>query len=196
MLLVREVVGPARSQIGTIVLYRATAFNTPDPVADDLAEINWVVRAGNETIQEFLRGGGSLEYKVPDSLAGKTIRVMPYRNSPTENVSVLTKIDDDGTVGRDPDSGLRRAGPHLVAIDQQGSRYFATLDAGPRFFIGGSVRYLGNRVEGGDARRIHMALGTREVKSRNWVKSGRRASSGRVLGPRTQKPVSAAAGDA
>ena len=92
MLLVRKVSGPAQAVAGTVAIYRATAFNMPDPHPQEKQQINWVIRSDGQTIAEHRAKGEILQFDVPPSLVGKTIQVMPFRNAPTLLVSVTTQI--------------------------------------------------------------------------------------------------------
>ena len=92
MLLVRTVAGPVEALVGTRAIYKATSFNMPDPPIDELRQINWVVKTGDQTVAEFEAQGDTLSFDVPEALAGSTIRVMPFRNSPSRLVSVLSRV--------------------------------------------------------------------------------------------------------
>jgi hypothetical protein len=97
MLLVRDVSGPALALAGEKARFRATSFNMSSPPEEELNKINWRITSGGDTIDEFLEAGPILSYKVPLRLSGRDILVMPYRNSPTETVSVLTHITEEDT---------------------------------------------------------------------------------------------------
>ncbi len=92
MLLVRTVSGPSEVVAGTKVIYRATSFNMSNPPLEELRQINWLIEAGGETVAEFDAVGDMLEFDVPATLIGRTIRVMPFRNSPTPIVSVISRV--------------------------------------------------------------------------------------------------------
>lgn len=94
MLLVRTVSGPAQVVAGDFATYRATSFNMAEPSDDELKEINWLIIAGNKTVTRLINVGDKLEFEVPEDLVGKTIRVMPFRNTATEVVSVLSTVVD------------------------------------------------------------------------------------------------------
>ena len=105
MLLVRDVSGPAKVVAGEKAVFRATTFNMSDPPQDELAKINWIIKSGGEIIEKFNAQGVILEYVVPQSLLGKTIQTMPFRNSPASFVSVLTQVVNDTDVVS-PSGGL------------------------------------------------------------------------------------------
>lgn len=92
MLLVRTVSGPNEVVVGTEAVYRATSFNISDPPEQELRQINWVIESDGETVAEFPRAGDTLRFDVPESLEGQTIRVMPFRNTPTSVVSVISRV--------------------------------------------------------------------------------------------------------
>jgi hypothetical protein len=92
MLLVRTVSGPAQAVAGTVAIYRATSFNMSNPSPEEKQKINWVIKSDGQTVDEFNAEGDTLHFSVSPSLAGNTIQVMPFRNSPTLVVSVRTQI--------------------------------------------------------------------------------------------------------
>ena len=92
MLLVRDVTGPAQAVAGSTATYRVTSFNIADPPAEEVRQINWRIESDGESVAEFRSAGGILDFDVPASLIGKTIRVMPFRNSPTPVVSVVSRV--------------------------------------------------------------------------------------------------------
>lgn len=102
MLLVRDVTGPSQVVAGTTATYRVTSFNIAAPPADEVSQINWRIESGGESVAEFPSAGGVLEFDVPASLVGHTITVMPFRNSPTRVVSVVSRVlsaDNANTAG-------------------------------------------------------------------------------------------------
>lgn len=105
MLLVRTVSGPSEAVAGTRATYRATSFNMSNPPAEELRQINWLIEAGGQTVAEFPAAGDTLNFDVPASLIGRTIRVMPFRNSPTPIVSVISRVVS-GTEAPDAGSNL------------------------------------------------------------------------------------------
>jgi hypothetical protein len=98
MLLVRTVAGPAEAVAGTEATYKATSFNTPNPSAQELREISWVVRNGAATVAEASGVGDTFRFDVPATLIGRTIRVMPFRNAPTPMVSVISRVVSETSV--------------------------------------------------------------------------------------------------
>ena len=92
MLLVRDVSGPALIEAGKTAVYRATSFNMTEPPAVELQQINWRITADGETVFDLERRGETLEVEYPESLIGKSVLVMPYRNSPTPVVSAMTRV--------------------------------------------------------------------------------------------------------
>jgi hypothetical protein len=145
-LLVRSVSGPARSRVGEIATYRATSYNLPDPTQEETAGINWDVESGGATIAEFPAAGDRLDLEIAPELSGRTIRVRPFRNVPTNRVSVVTSVEPLAEV---PD-GVAIEGhvpptTKVVSLEREGPRYFARIDHGPRFFVGSDVRFQGNR---------------------------------------------------
>lgn len=95
MLLVREVSGPADAVAGTQATYTATSFNSPNPPAEEIQKINWIVKSDDETVAQFNAVGAVLNFDVPLALIGRTIRVMPFRNSPSPVVSVISRVVGD-----------------------------------------------------------------------------------------------------
>src|SRR5438128_8081876 len=92
MLLVRDVSGPAEAVAGTTATYKAIAFNMSDPPDEELQQINWRVESAGQTVADFEARGDTLRFDVPAALVGSTIRVMPFRRSPTPVVSVLSRV--------------------------------------------------------------------------------------------------------
>ena len=92
MLLVRTVSGPDQAVAGTVAVYRATSFNMSNPPPEEKQQINWVITSDGQTVDKFNAEGDTLNFRIPASLAGNTIQVMPFRNSPTLVVSVSTRI--------------------------------------------------------------------------------------------------------
>jgi hypothetical protein len=144
-LLVHQVTGPLRAVPGEIATYRATAFNQPDPTASEKATINWEVRRDGVRFNRIHGAGATLEFPIPETLAGSSIRVMPFLNSPTPRVSVITRIgiDQATPVPTEPVHG--GAAPRVVEIEFELGRVFASIDGGDRFFVGSDVRFRGSR---------------------------------------------------
>jgi hypothetical protein len=142
-LLVRAVSGPARARVGEVAVYRATAYNLPDPLPDEKAAINWDVVSDGRVIMETRARGETLALDIVADFGGKTLRVRPFRNTPTDQVSVVTSIDAAPAPSA-PEEPVSQA-PKVVSLEREGQRYFATIDGGARFFVGSDVRYLGQR---------------------------------------------------
>jgi hypothetical protein len=94
MLLVRTASGPAEVVAGTTATYKATSFNMSNPPPDALQQIKWAIKAGTQGTQQLDAAGDTLRFDVPASLTGQTIRVMPFVNSPSTVVSVLSQVVD------------------------------------------------------------------------------------------------------
>jgi hypothetical protein len=146
MLLARRVKGPARAWVGTRAVYQVTEYNEPDPAPEEKKQISWLVQSDGHTVEEFPAHGETLNWEIPASLAGKTIRVMPFRHEPSPYVSAVTKVEAPVSVGR---GGEMPPGapisPKVVKLEREGSRYYARIDQGPRFYVGTDVRYDGRR---------------------------------------------------
>jgi hypothetical protein len=145
MLLVRRVSGPARARAGTLAVYRVTEFSESDPPAEEKARINWIVHSEGQAVFEKQAVGDTLEFEVPEELTGKTLRIMAFRNEPTPRVSVVTRIDPTAgrELGTEPPAVLLT--PRIVKLEREGSRYYARIDDGPRFYVGTNVPYEGRR---------------------------------------------------
>jgi len=81
---------------GKTATYRATSYNVAIPPPDEVRQINWIVKSDDQTVARFDALGDTLSFDVPASLIDKTIRVMPFRNSPTPMVSVISRVVSDG----------------------------------------------------------------------------------------------------
>lgn len=91
-LLVRKVEGPATVDAGETATYRATEFNIPSPSETQLGNISWLVRCDGADHLSRKKHGPTLSMEMPEALAGKTLLVMAYRNSPTPTVSTVTNV--------------------------------------------------------------------------------------------------------
>jgi hypothetical protein len=98
MVLVREVSGPDKVVAGTQATYTATHFNVENPPPEEVNKINWVIKAGDDAVAQFNEVGGTLVFDVPPDLLGQTIRVMPFRNSPSAAVSVMSRVIGESEV--------------------------------------------------------------------------------------------------
>ncbi len=92
MLLVRKVEGPESVEAGASVTYRATEFNQANPSEAEKSGINWMVECDGEELQRYPGQGASLTFDISGELTGKTLVAMPYANSPTRAVSVVTLV--------------------------------------------------------------------------------------------------------
>jgi N-acetylmuramoyl-L-alanine amidase len=92
MLLVRKVMGPESVEVGASVTYLAIEFNQENPSEAAKAEINWMIECDGEELQRFPAHGPGLTFQVTDDLSGKTLVAMPYANSPSRSVSVITLV--------------------------------------------------------------------------------------------------------
>lgn len=109
MLLVRDVEGPATARPGESVTYRATAFNRPNPSEAAKRGISWSIHADGAEIRRVARAGATITFKVPRKLVGKSIVVMPFANSPSRAVSVVTLVQPrPGRILRDALADIRR----------------------------------------------------------------------------------------
>jgi peptidoglycan recognition protein len=100
MLLVRNVSGPAEAIAGTEAIYKATSFNMSNPPTEALQQINWVIKTDTQTVERFNAVGDTLRFDVPASLVRKTIRVMPFVNSPSPVVSVLSRVVSEESINQ------------------------------------------------------------------------------------------------
>jgi hypothetical protein len=145
-LLVRSVSGPARIRVGDVAIYRATGYNVPDPTPQEKAGINWDVASNGQTMAEFRAAGETLQLDITARFSGKTIRVRPFRNAPTDQVSVVTTVqavtDAIELAGTDTTGSQT---PKVVSLEREGRRFFARVDGGPRFLVGSDVFFEGHR---------------------------------------------------
>jgi hypothetical protein len=135
MLRVRDVSGPAAAAVHERVTYRVTAFNEPALALADATRVSWLIKGGDGAALAHLpHQGPVLQLTVPDSWAGQTAIVMPYMNSPSAGVSVRTAVAP--RLGPPPPGASRRV--HIV---RESSRFYASIDGEPRFYLGHQVRY-------------------------------------------------------
>jgi hypothetical protein len=135
MLRVREVTGPATARARDRVTYRVSAFNVQAPAAGETARISWLVKSSDgAALAHFSRQGPVLPLTIPESWAGHTAIVMPYIVSPSAGVAVRTAVERP--VAARP-SGVARS----VEIVRENTRFYASIDGEPRFYLGSRVRY-------------------------------------------------------
>jgi hypothetical protein len=136
MLLVTAVDGPSTAEVGSVARYTATAFNQPSPSESDLARINWEVRCDGVSVARAMNAGPRFDFSITPEYAGRTLLVMPFANSPTERVSVSTRV-----------AGARQQvdRPAEVTLRIDGQRYFAQVNGGAEFFVGSDVSYQQRR---------------------------------------------------
>lgn len=92
MLLVRTVSGPSQVVAGTRATYRVTSYNTSNPLPEEVAEVNWLIKSGEDEVGRFNKAGDTLVFEVPENLVGRSIIVMPFMNTPTTVVSVPSRV--------------------------------------------------------------------------------------------------------
>ncbi|HYG81363.1 MAG TPA: peptidoglycan recognition family protein [Pyrinomonadaceae bacterium] len=98
MLLVRTVSGPSQIVAGTRATYRVTSYNTSNPLPEEVAEVNWLIKSGEETVARFEDTGDTLNFDVPANLVGRSIVVMPFMNTPTAVVSVTSRVVSESDI--------------------------------------------------------------------------------------------------
>lgn len=91
-LLVRRAEGPEIVRVGERATYRVTAFNQSEPSEAAKGKINWQVRCDGADYRTWQKEGEILTFKIAADLAGKTLLVMPYLNSPARSISVISQI--------------------------------------------------------------------------------------------------------
>jgi hypothetical protein len=133
---VKEVSGPASSTVRDSVTYRVTAFSEASPRPADAAKVSWLIKgADGAALAHFSQQGPVLQLTVPESWADQTAVVMPYMVSPSAGVSVQTAIRRRIAAPAAPGA------PRRVAIIREQSRFYASVDDEPRFYLGNQVKY-------------------------------------------------------
>ena len=136
MLRVHTVSGPSSADVGDAVSYRVSAFNQPSPDPAEAGAVSWLIKSlDGAALGHFVRKGPVLALTVPDAWAGQRALVMPYMRSPSAAVAVRTDIGDRHT-GAPAPGGLRH-----VEVVKEGSRFYASVNGDPRFYLGTEVRY-------------------------------------------------------
>jgi hypothetical protein len=80
--------------------------------------------------------GPVLELVVPASWSGHTVLAMPYMRSPSAQIAVETAVAAAAPAA---------VGERRVVSVREGSRYYASVDDQPRFYVGSDVRYGSRR---------------------------------------------------
>lgn len=83
---------PTTAYPGERVTYKTSEFNYSDAPKVEYQKVNWLIEVDSKTIEDFKMQGPTLEYQIPKSLAGKTLKVKPYINVPTDKVCVTTLV--------------------------------------------------------------------------------------------------------
>ncbi|MGE0093288.1 MAG: hypothetical protein AB7M05_14495 [Alphaproteobacteria bacterium] len=120
---------------GQEAVYTAVGFSKAKPTAAELAAVNWLIESDGAEVARYLAHGPELRYVPPGALAGKRLHVMPYRVSPSRNISVVTNVDG---LASPTHSG---AGAMTFAIEREGAKIYARADGGARFYVASIVRY-------------------------------------------------------
>jgi hypothetical protein len=136
MLRVTEASGPASAKVGEAATYRVASFNQPSPATADAAKVSWLIKsADGAALANLSHHGPVLQLTIPESWGGQTATVMPYMNSPSAGVSVRTVVErpsiEASTAGR----------PRQVRVVRESSRFYASVDDEPRFYLGSQVKY-------------------------------------------------------
>ena len=137
MLLVRRVTGPEHASVGSHVTYRVTEFSEPQVSAAEAAAVHWLVKTSDGAALLSERNVGPLlELTVPQAWSGHTVFAMPYLRSPSAAIAAKTVVAAAApSVGEAID----------VEYVREGSRYYATVNGQPRFYVGTDVRYGARR---------------------------------------------------
>jgi hypothetical protein len=90
--MVREVEGPVLAYPSTDVTYRIIGFEPVDLTPEEKREVNWVVTVDGKEVLKKEKHGDMLVLRTKDEWMGKKIVVMPYRNAPSQNVRVETRV--------------------------------------------------------------------------------------------------------
>ena len=116
-------------------------FNHADPTPAEKTQISWLIQSAGQTIEQRQAVGDTLEFDVPVALAGQTIRVMPFRVSPTPRIAVVTMVEGRVETGDEVgEPNIKR-----VTLEREDTRFFARINNGPRFFVGSDVRFRDTR---------------------------------------------------
>lgn len=138
MALVQSVSGPATAAVGDVVTYKVTAFKPASPSRADMAAVNWLVKSdAGAALANVSAGGAEFTITVPNAWAGHTVTVMPFMRSPSAAVAATTVV---AAATAPPVPPVQGAGV-TVRIERDGKRYYAAVNAEPRFFLGLDVKY-------------------------------------------------------
>lgn len=138
MTLVQTVAGPATARVGDPVTYRVTAFTPAVPPPADVAAVRWLVKSADGSVLAHVTDAGpEWRLTVPHTWAGQRAVVMPYMRSPSAAVSVTTQI---APAAASPGAAFPD-GPIGVSVVREGTRYYATVNDEPRFYVGTDVSY-------------------------------------------------------
>lgn len=110
---VRGVTGPAKAKEGQTVTCIVTKIDYSDAPATELDKIKWDISIGSEAAA-CSTTGYKLEYTIPESSAGKTIKIRPYINSPSDNYCVATSVITGWTCIEDPDDDFNAENEKIV----------------------------------------------------------------------------------
>jgi len=138
MTLVKTVTGPRTALVGDRLRYRVTEFIPARPSNADIAAVSWLVKSeGASALASVANGGPEFTITVPNTWAGQNVLVMPFMRAPSTAVSVTTAVAD-----ADIASSIALTGEAVtVRIERDNKRYYAAVDAEPRFFLGVDVTY-------------------------------------------------------
>ncbi len=168
MLLVIDVTGPTRAEVGDKIEYKVLEFTEQLPSQNETAQVNWQIVANNEVVEDLEHHGPTLSFTIPAAFAGKSLRVMPYMNSPSIRVSVLTLVEEDAStvvtikgpepaqVGGVPFATSNAGNKHWPIItNDHGGREVAYMDVNNRIHGRSGRRFLASRSSG---RRYHVGI--------------------------------------
>jgi hypothetical protein len=141
MALVKTATGPQIAAVGDEITYKVTAFIPASPSRSEVAAVNWLVKSENgSALVSAAHCGSELTVTVPNTWAGQSVLVMPFMRAPSSAVAVVTAVSDE-TAPRPASSNAAAS----VRIERDNKRFYASVDAEPRFFLGVDVAYRGRR---------------------------------------------------
>jgi len=98
--LIRGVVGGDEASVGHDVEYSVTNSNKDGSASEvnEGSDVKWAIKVGknggiDKTMLGGERGKKAIVLKMKEEWAGKEITIMPYLNSPTATVSVVTRVE-------------------------------------------------------------------------------------------------------